>query len=216
MINFTIASNLFRVTLLGLAVVFLLSCASPELKPIQFKPSQSGHSVFIHSDKSVIFEVVTGEVTGDSHKVKPLIDIIDRPAPLASNFFHAKDQWSFTDSLEAEISRLGILKVVGIDLPDSNQSDFYISIIFQSSYQQMAFNAYELSVLMKIQGGKRLYLKEYQINSAQGEGLVSRVTMDQQKAKQLVAEKLLYSIILDIQDWLAENSELMNTKSNKL
>ncbi|MEP2829551.1 MULTISPECIES: hypothetical protein [Alphaproteobacteria] len=189
------------VTLLALNML-LGGCVDPNLRSVSYK-----QSVATQSDMTGIVQLFTGVVEGANGStmvyIGPGLFMPMETGPYPNLHFNEADQRVFTESLSAELTRLGLLKMKTV-VPAGEMTDVVIVLAFVQTSHNPHLQQYYLDVAMQIASSGKSTVKQYKVHSSEGDGYWEKMNTDAAEGKQKAADKLIALIVPDIEIFIAE------------
>lgn len=180
----------------------LTGCVDPNLRSVSYQKEVS-----TRSDMTGIVQLFTGVVEGANGSTMiylgPGIFVPMETGPYPELHFNEADQKVFKESLSAELTRLGLLKMK-TTAPAGEPVDVVVVLAFIHTSHNPQFQQYYLNVAMQIFSAGKSVVKRYKIDSSDGDGIWEKMNTDAAEGKQKAADKLIAVIIPDIEAFITE------------
>lgn len=177
-------------------------CVDPNLRSVSYP-----HAVATKSDLTGATQLFTGVVEGAGGSTLvyagPGLFIPMATGPMPELHFNEADQRVFVESLDGELTRLGLLKMKS-SIPGAKEVDVFIVFAFVHTTHNPNNHRYQLDVAMQLVADGTSAVKRYKIDSSEGDSYWDRINTDANQGKQKAADKLMAAVISDIETFVTE------------
>lgn len=195
-------SKVMNFAALSVLAALLSGCVDPNLRSVSYQ-----QAVATQSDMTGNVQLFTGVVEGASGStmvyVGPGIFIPMETGPIPELHFGEADQKVFAESLSAELTRLGLLKMKS-EVSAGEMTDIVIVLAFVHTTHNPHHQQYHLNVAMQMVSTEKSEVKRYKIDSSEGDSIWEKMNTNAAQGKQKAADKLIAAIVPDIEAFVVE------------